>query len=343
MMSKKEYLSLLKEKLSFADESFVESLIADFEAHFEAGLVEGLTEDEIISHLGDINEIVESMDKDVVFKEKDERKAQSSSENVNHVVVDAKFADVTFVPSQNGKIEVNMINKGGLLSKFTNTMIGEQKGDVFEVRVLPLFNVSSNVDMKISVTLPSKLLTCKVMSSSGDIEYSNIVFDGECFIKSASGDISVSDCVHKKFDIQAASSDVHFTRNTGDVSIKLASGDVTIEEGRGVSLECTSASGDVQIDGAYQKIKAKSVSGDLDLVLSGAQECTIASVNGDGKVSFNDMDSIRFDFVAVSGHCMIDEPNGKHKLKNNQHLVINEGKIPVHINTVSGEFEVNMG
>jgi DUF4097 and DUF4098 domain-containing protein YvlB len=342
-MSKNEYLDLLREKLLFADEIFVKSLIADFEAHFEAGLAEGLTEEEIISHLGDIDEIVESLDGEVVFKDKEEHKTHRSSGIVNHVVVDAKFADVTFVPSQNGKIEVNMINKGGLISKFTNTMIGEQKGDVFEVRVLPLFNVSSNVDMKISVTLPQTLLSCKVMTTSGDIDYSNIVFDGECSLRSASGDIFVSDCVHKKFDIQAASSDVHFTRNTGDVSIKSASGDVTIEEGRGVSLECTSASGDVKIDSAYQKIKVKSVNGDLDLVLSEAQECSIASVNGDGKVTFNDMDSIRFDFAAVSGHCTINEPKGKHKLKNNQHLVINEGKIPVHINTVSGEFEVNMG
>ena len=342
-MSKKEYLDLLKRKLEFADRSFVESLVADFEAHFESGIAEGLSETEIISHLGDIDEIVESLDTVFDSDKKAEHNEEFASGKVNHVVVDAKFADVTFTPSLNDRIEVKMISKGGLLSRFTNTMIGEQKGDVFEIRVLPLFNLNSKVEMKISVTLPAELLSCKIMTSSGDVNLDKISFDGDCQIKSASGDVSVTDCTLKNYDFQVASGDVNLVRCIGDVKLKSASGDVFVKEGRGVNLDCVLASGDISTVGFYQKVNVKTVSGDLNLELDEADELTIATVNGSGEIRLKNMDSIRFDVTSVSGFCKIIEPAGEHKLKNRQHLILKEGAIPCKISTVNGEIEVNMG
>jgi DUF4097 and DUF4098 domain-containing protein YvlB len=342
-MNKKEYLELLKKKLAFADSSFVESLVADFEAHFESGIAEGLSEAEIISHLGDIDEIVQSLDTVFDSEHKAEQNEEIASGKVNHVVVDAKFADVTFTPSLNGKIEVKMLNNGGLISKFTNAMIGEQKGDVFEIRVLPLFNVSSNVDMKISVTIPPSLLSCKVVTSSGDVNFDKISFDGDCLTKSASGDVSVTDCTLKSYDFQVASGDVAFVRSVGDVKLKSASGDVFIKEGRGVNLDCVLASGDISVVGFYQKVNVKTVSGDLNLELSDANDMSIATVNGCGQIKLTNMDSIRFDVTSVSGFCKIKEPAGEHKLKNQQHLILKEGSIPCKISTVNGEIEINMG
>lgn len=342
-MNKTEYLDLLKKRLKFADESFVESLISDFEAHFESGSAEGLSEAEIISHLGNIDEIVESLDMDHVEKQQSSKSENASNEKVRHVVIDAKFADVILTPSVNDKVEVLMVNKGSLLSKFTNTMIGEQKGDVFEIRVLPLLNVSSGVDMKISVTLPTTLLSCKIMTSSGDVEYTGITFDGSCSIKTASGDISVNACKQKSYDIQMANGDLKFAESTGDIHIKSANGDVSIKEGRGDLFDCMLASGDVRLEGTYAKVNVKTVSGDAELTLNNVEDLTISTVSGDGQLHLKDMDSVRFTFASVSGHCRITEPAGEHKLKKHQQLVVNEGKTPCNIHTVSGEFEVNMG
>lgn len=342
-MNKMEYLDLLKKKLEFADRRFTESLIADFEAHFESGIAEGLSEAEIISHLGDVDEIVESLDAYFVKHGQADQSEKLTSGKVLHVVVDAKFADVVVTPSTSEKVEVLMLNKGSLLSKFTNTMIGEQKGDVFEIRVLPLFNVKSNVDMRISVMLPSALLSCKVMTSSGDVEYTGITFDGICSIKTASGDVSVKDCKNQSYEVQVASGDVSLIDNIGDIHIKSASGDVMIKEGRGVLLDCVLASGDLDVGGTYQKVNVKTVSGDLKLALNKADELTIATVSGHGEVNLKNMDSIRFNFVSVSGFCRISESGGVHKLKNRQQLELSEGKIPSNISTVSGEIEVNVG
>lgn len=342
-MNKKQYLDLLKKKLAFADGDFVESLIADFEAHFESGLADGLSEEEIISHLGDIDEIVESLDVEDVYIDKKESVEKLISGKVNHIVVDAKFADVTFMPSLNDKIEVNMLNKGGLLSKFSHTMIGEQKGDVFEVRVLPLFKVKSNVDMKISVTLPSSLLSCKVITSSGDVMYSGITFNGDCSITSASGEVSVTDCTNKNYEFKIASGDLTFSRNIGNVRIKSASGDVLIKEGRGTDIDCSLASGDLSVQGNYQKVNISAINGDVNVELSDGKKLSITTVNGDGRVQLSNMDSIRFDFSSISGVCNIKEPVGEHKLKGHQHLVLKDGDISCKISTVGGEFEVNMG
>lgn len=342
-MSKNEYLNLLKKKLEFADDEFVDSLIADFEAHFEAGASEGLTEAEIISHLGDIDEIVESLDVDHLAKQKKEKTIKTGNGKVNHVVIDGKFADVTLVPSLDGKVDVKMIAKGGLLSRFTNAMIGEQKGDVFEIRVLPLFNVKSDVDMKISVTLPDTLLSCKVMTTSGDIDYSKITFDGDCIIRTASGDVSVSDCKQKSYDFQMASGDLKFNRSYGDIRVKTASGDVMVKEGRGVLLACTLASGDLIADGTFDKVDIKAVSGEVNLELSDATDLSISSVNGDGNIRLKNMDSIRFNVSSVSGYCKIIEPAGEHKLKNRQELILKEGVIPCKVSTVDSKIVINMG
>ncbi|PKM65243.1 MAG: hypothetical protein CVU94_08790 [Firmicutes bacterium HGW-Firmicutes-19] len=342
-MSKNEYLNLLKKKLEFADVEFIDLLIADFEAHFEAGAAEGLSEAEIISHLGDIDEIVESLDVDHLVEQKKEKTSKTVEGKVKHVVVDGKFADVTVVPSLNGKVEVNMINKGGLLSKFTNTMIGEQKGDVFEIRVLPLFNVSSDVDMKISVTLPDTLLSCKVMTSSGDIDYTKISFDGDCIIKTASGDVSIIDCKQKSYDIQMASGDLKFQNSFGNLHVKSASGDVMIKEGRGVSLACSLASGDLIANGVFDKVDVAAVSGDMKLELSDAASLSISSVNGDGSIRLKNMDSIHISVSSVSGYCKINEPAGEHKLRNRQELILKDGIIPCKVSTVDGEIVINMG
>lgn len=342
-MNKKQYLDLLKKKLAFADGDFVESLIADFEAHFESGFADGLSEEEIISHLGDIDEIVESLDIKDAYSDKGESVEKLISGKVNHMVVDAKFADVTFTPSLNGKIEVNMLNKGGLLSKFSHTMIGEQKGDVFEVRVLPLFKTKSNVDMKISVTLPSNLLSCKVITSSGDVVYSAITFDGDCSITTASGDVSVTDCTNKSYEFKMASGDLNFSRNSGDVRIKSASGDVLIKEGRGTDMDCSLASGDLSVQGVYKKVNLNVINGDVNLELSDGEKMSVSTVSGDGRVQLKNMDSIRFNFSSISGVCKIKELLGEHILSSNQHLVLKNGDIPCKISTVDGDFEVNMG
>jgi DUF4097 and DUF4098 domain-containing protein YvlB len=345
-MSKNEYLDLLKKKLAFADEDFVKSLIADFEAHFEAGKAEGLSETEIISHLGDIDEIVESLDSDFVKSKENVKQDQHTNESknkVNHVVIDAKFADVVITPSLNGKVEVNMVNTGTMFSKFTNSMIGEQKGDVFEIRVIPLLNVSSKADMKISVTIPAHLQSLKVLTSSGDLEINNIALDGNCSIKTASGDVTLIENQFKSCEGGLASGDVSMTRHVGDIIIKTASGDVLLEEGRGDLLDCVLASGELTVNGIYQKVKAKTVSGDMNLKLIDVTQLDLASVNGDGLVHFIDIDSIKFVVSAVSGHCVIKEGDATHKLRNKQEYMIKDGVVPCFINTVNGEFEINMG
>jgi DUF4097 and DUF4098 domain-containing protein YvlB len=345
-MSKNEYLDLLKKKLAFADEDFVKSLIADFEAHFEAGKAEGLSEIEIISHLGDIDEIVESLEGDFVKSKKSEKQdqhANGSKNKVNHVVIDAKFADVVIVPSLNDKVQVDMVNTGDLFSKFTNSMIGEQKGDVFEIRVIPLLSVSSKADMKISVTIPAHLLSIKVLTSSGDLEIHNVALDGNCFIKTASGDVTLIENQFKSCEVGLASGDVSITRHIGDIIIKTASGDVLLEEGRGDLLDCVLASGELTVSGIYQKVQAKTVSGDMTLKLSDALHLDLASVNGDGHVHLTNIDSIKFMVSAVSGHCVIKEGNATHKLRNRQEYMLNDGVVPCFINTVNGEFEINMG
>ncbi len=340
-MTKNEYLRLLKEKLSAMDRNFAQSLLEDFEAHFQDGENEGLSEDEIIGHLGNIDEIVEALSSESVPSGKKDG-SDHPSKTVNHVVIDAKFADVTLVPSLNGKVEVSMVNKGSLLSKFTQTLIGEQKGDVFEVRVLPLISANHRADMHISVSLPSDLLSVKVSSSSGDLTFTGIEVKGTCTISSASGDIMIDSCKAEILDISSANGDAVIKKSDADVSVHCASSDVTVQEGRGVNLTCVTASGDVKADGSYQFVTIKTASGDPKLILTGCEKLNLTTVDGDGDIHLKDTDSLNVKFATLSGECVIHQGQKSQRIESTEELVINDGRIRCQISTVSGDFVINM-
>lgn len=341
-MTKSEYLDMLKEKLSAIDKDVAKSLFEDFEAHFKDGENEGRSEEEIISHLGNIDEIVEALSSETA-QIKNQTESEESPKKVNHVVIDAKFADVTLVPSLNEKIEVSMINKGSLLSKFTQTMVGEQRGDVFEVRVLPLISGNNRADMHISVSLPSHLLSVKVSSTSGDLTFTGIDIQGACTISSASGDIDVSRCEAGALEISSADGDIVIRQSKADVSVHCASGDVTVKEGRGSSLLCVTASGDVTVDGIYQSVTVKTASGDQIHNIKGLDKMSLSTVDGDGKITFSDTDSVMLKFSTISGECVINQGQKSQLIERNEELVINEGRIRCMISTVSGQFTINMG
>lgn len=341
-MTKNEYMDLLKKQLSFADEDFARLLISDFEAHFADGAADGLSEEEIISHLGNIEDIVEAIPRESAGKEKKTEKTESQMK-VNHLVIDAKFADVTLIPSLNGKVEVTMINKGSLLSKFTQTMVGEQKGDVFEVRVLPLLSVNNHSDMQISVSVPMHLTSVKVISNSGDLKFSKVIFQGTCTVMTANGDIDIDSCELEQFDITSASGDVVMKRSFADIKVSSASGDVTVEEGRGEKLVCNTASGDVKIDGTYHKLTVKTANGDQTIEIRDIQELNATTVNGNGHIILPNTESAKIKLSSVSGDCIVNEGGSSHQLHRNQQLIIKEGLATCNISTVNGDFVINMG
>jgi uncharacterized membrane protein len=69
-MTKEEFLDLLRYYFRHADKSQVEDILADYNAHFEEGIAQGMTEEEIAKELGSPKEIFESYEEEGVVKER---------------------------------------------------------------------------------------------------------------------------------------------------------------------------------------------------------------------------------------------------------------------------------
>lgn len=159
-----------------------------------------------------------------------------------------------------------------------------------------------------------------ITTSSGDIDFRADVGDMNARLKSASGDITVSDITKGGYTIESASGDVtlknvylceklifneteedianmldglneRFAQSAG-ITVKTASGDVSIDSVRTVGIAVETASGDIELDDVYNYIglRAESASGEIEAdntVSLGSVSFKTAS----GDISFEDLDS----------------------------------------------------
>lgn len=91
-MNKTEYLSALKEALKDTDESVMEEIVSDYEEHFQVGLENGKSEEQICEDLGSIEDLVEEI-KEVYNthnKENSSKEDKKEERNANDTQTDDK-------------------------------------------------------------------------------------------------------------------------------------------------------------------------------------------------------------------------------------------------------------
>ena len=82
-MNKIEYLSALKEALKNTDESVMQEIISDYEEHFQVGLENGKSEEQICEDLGTIDDLVEDIKEVYNTDGKEDSKQNNNQTNTN--------------------------------------------------------------------------------------------------------------------------------------------------------------------------------------------------------------------------------------------------------------------
>ena len=82
-MNKIEYLSALKEALKNTDESVMQEIISDYEEHFQVGLENGKSEEQICEDLGAIDDLVEDIKEVYNTDGKEDSKQNNNQTNTN--------------------------------------------------------------------------------------------------------------------------------------------------------------------------------------------------------------------------------------------------------------------
>lgn len=104
-------------------------------------------------------------------------------------------------------------------------------------------------------------------------------------IKSASGDVSVTDQLDGDAVVKTVSGDARLGRVTGDLTAQSVSGDITAQAVDG-SVSVSSVSGDLQIGSLHQgRVNVHSVSGDVELGVAPGTSVDLDATSASGDLS----------------------------------------------------------
>ena len=249
--------------------------------------------------------IVEAAQKEQEVEEKSvEEDNQNNSKGLN-LSVDGICADIFVGKSSNGKININYENNGNDRQKQMYEFYSYKEGNTVYAgirrvgKAVFVFNLKMN-SINIFVELPDQM---------GDVN-----------IRTASGNIAISDVKADRMTATAASGDVEINRvYTTDLRIKGSSGDIKLEDINSVELTAGTMSGDISANNVESKflslrsssgdvesrhivadiIDNGSLSGDLEMMDIKTGECKIRSTSGD--IDMKEFTMNNADISCVSG------------------------------------------
>lgn len=328
-MRKTEYLEKIREILTGVDEDIVKDILEDYENHFEMGMKEGRTEEEIAAELGDPKEMEDEMrqlvqaagttgteeaeEKETIHCARETEKKFQDDSNVKatRLELEVVSADIYVVQSKDNKFNINWENHGGRKAAGMMSFEVEQRGNtVFareHVKKSGLFGISviSRASSEVYVELPEDFEAVDIRSTSGEIEITRTSILGEYRVTSTSGDIIMREC-------------------------------------RALAVEANCTSGDIRCENVDARaIRARSVSGDVVATNIDQQTCEINSVSGDVNVGLtNGCTGFTVNAQSVSGDVVVPkfdsyQKDGKHRV-----YVFGDGHAKVEAKTVSGDVRI---
>lgn len=319
-MKKDAYLNEIAQGLKMYDKAYVDEIIGDYEAHFEDGLSQGKSEEEICGELGSAADVIEEIKEllgSAQFKtnmparpeaplQKSENKSSGSSgymyeetecgsdgeDSSFHILREVHFkagnADVRLVASPDDSFniytedpeEMEYIEQTFRNGSFFGSVVLDKRGFLGAL-------FSAQVDTVI-LTIPSGVSDIYIDTTSGDIHIENINAEN-INLSTMSGDMYFKNTQNRTISIDAKSGDIDFKRvSTEFMKIKTVSGDIHYEDVIANELICNAVSGDIggrRLES--RSIYLKMVSGDISLKLNCFGEQFLAytkTVSGDVRV-----------------------------------------------------------
>ena len=312
-MTKLEYMQYVREKLQGYDREFVEEILENYEEHFEAGLKNGRSEEEICEELGNIENLLGDIqdvmgDKDLKTHEIDQFTAieqpQESYSGIEEIELSLLSMDVQILPSRDGQLHVYLA-EGKEKAKYLEESISgnryfareknRSQGKKF-LGIAFLIGMNRDEDLKLIVEAPQQMKAVTVKTMSGDLQVRGITAEATV-LETMSGDATLREASGEK------------------LTIKTASGDISLMNAGGSNMVVQSTSGDVEGSFFAQNSYVQTVSGDIEIALDrrGKQLCARAkTVSGESN---------------VYGNNRCDAPDAEHYLT-------------AYFSTVSGDIEI---
>lgn len=320
-MKKDEFFAQLRNAFAGMDEELLTDILSDYENHFNEGMENGKSEEEICEELGNVEEIRQAFldenpaamtinvnsNSDTVGNSDIYNRFYPGIKRVNAQLTDA---DIEIKKSSTNDVELSVT--GGLaddmealketlrVSASVGTLSIQQEkkaGISVSYAASCLFGLKVgkySAGIVIHVAVPEQFEKIKVKSISGDI-VANDISSGSFLVEAVSGDISVDQLNTKQCELNSKSGDIKTNNSSAKtLLIHTGSGDVGVEECQADELFASSISGDVNVIACKaDKMDVVSISGDIKAEFDKSAQCRAKSTSGDCKVTIgNQVDAV---------------------------------------------------
>ena len=274
-MTKNEYLAALNQALANYSPSFKKDILDAFEAHFQEGISEGRSEEEIMNDLGTIDDVLENIhmmggEKETVHKEQKSKDYQDLKEGLSTAFhAFTRIADEALGHAKS--FTANMDRKKNTAHYYT-----EPQTQTLPSSIAHLVIHSETLISSLDITLEKGNELCYEFTQSQSI-FRNPTADGiRCEVSDNTATILVAGSGDLTVQIPSGISTITMEAPAGDVDvndIKLdefnchnTSGDVSLSRVEMKRADFTMLAGDLDIsDSNFDEIGMKLSAGDVDL------------------------------------------------------------------------------
>lgn len=284
-MTREEYMKQLEQSLQGYSREFAEEILDNYREHFETGLREGRTEEEICEELGEIETLLQDIqemmgDRDIRAHELEQYTAvaeyQEQYSGIRKVELSLVAIDVKLSASADNQLHVYLEGGQDKGTYLEERMAGdsyyayERKMERDQSRGLlaQLMNIGrSKENLCLVVEVPERLESLTIKTISGDMQLGGFG-SRELLLSSTSGDIEMETVRADSLTVQTTSGDLTLKAvNAGQLKVRSTSGDLSLCEVEAESWESQTVSGDIEGKLYAARIRCGSKSGDIGLTL----------------------------------------------------------------------------
>lgn len=279
-MTKSEYMEALQNKLECFNRELQQEIMEDYEQHFAEGIAAGKSEEEIMTELGSIEDMIRELpEEDIIQGDPDAQTQERAEKNMPEpgrqsfvytgeykaVVIDGEIADVRLKQSDDGQIHTEYSGSDPEYCYYqyeeNGTFYVGVKRDQNSTRAAKravkfmLFGKTVKVDLDGSFEKNFEKTFRSVWNGGGggDAELEIRIPSGisRVEVKTRNANIEVEDVTPEELDIRTTSGDIAIRHVTADrLSLNSTSGDIAAEQIYSGSMDVHVTSGDMALDNA---------------------------------------------------------------------------------------------
>lgn len=351
-MTKREYMQKLSRALEGYEKGFVQEILESYEEHFEAGLKNGRSEEEICHELGDIEELLREMGDGSEFRKEEAHSVepftaiepqQAQYSGISKVKLDMSSMDVSFSRSTDGELHV-YLQSGEELSLYLEEQV---EGDTYMVtekeqmhkqsflNVASLLRMMRSETKKLMVELPERIEFLRGKTTSGDLKLQKLNARA-IELETTSGDIQITQMVAEESVIKVSSGDIRLKHvNVNEMVLQSSSGDIVWENGQVQQALLSTVSGDMElIHLGGQKVEIKGSSGDIELDGVRGENWRVETSSGDVELSRSEVEQL--EILSSSG-----DVKGEYYAQNSR-IETSSGDINLRLNRKGKELQAKV-